>query len=150
MCDVGRDVCLRAYRRVSCCLKRAFPKSVAMQYANFMPGEWLPVRDRGYLRMVYERAMGLKVGVGGPDLLPHKPGQMSHCYPLIKQWARRVPTGIAVQDGNYEHQNPKTAQPVTKVEMSRRARGRYRMMRHTDRPMNRATIARTIHSRSAG
>jgi hypothetical protein len=98
-------------------LKRAFPKSVAMQYANFMPGEWLPVRDRGYLRTVYERAMGLKVGVGGPDLLPYKPGQMNHCYPLIRECAGRVPTGIAVQDGNHKHQNPKTAQPVTIPEL---------------------------------
>jgi hypothetical protein len=98
-------------------LKRAFPKSVTMQYANFMPGEWLPVRDRGYLRMVYEQAKVLKVGVGGPDLLPHKPGQMSHCYPLIRQCAGKVPTGIAVQDGNYEHRNPKTAQPVTLPEL---------------------------------
>ncbi|HET6668962.1 MAG TPA: hypothetical protein VFH15_01910 [Pyrinomonadaceae bacterium] len=33
-------------------LKRAFPKSVAMQYANFMPGEWRPDEDKGYLRAV--------------------------------------------------------------------------------------------------
>jgi len=94
-------------------LKRAFPKSVTLQYANFMPGEWRPVQDRGYLRTVYERARDLKVGVGGPDLLPYKPGQMSHCYPLIRESAGRVPTGIAVQDGNYEHKNPKTGQTVT-------------------------------------
>ncbi|HEY0528269.1 MAG TPA: hypothetical protein VGD02_05535, partial [Gemmatimonadaceae bacterium] len=31
-------------------LKRAFPKSVTLQYANFMPGEWRPTRDKGYLR----------------------------------------------------------------------------------------------------
>jgi hypothetical protein len=37
-------------------LKRAFPKSVAMQYANFMPGEWLPGKDGFYLRSVYQRA----------------------------------------------------------------------------------------------
>ena len=98
-------------------LKRAFPKSVAMQYANFMPGEWLPARDRGYLRTVYERAKELKVGVGGPDLLPRKPGQMSHSYPLIRESAGKVLTGIAVQDGNYGHRNPKTGRPVTIPEL---------------------------------
>ena len=98
-------------------LKSAFPKSVTMQYANFMPGEWLPDKDRLYLRSVYERAMELKVGVGGPDLLPYKPGQMSHCYPLIRQCAGKVPTGIAVQDGNYTHKNPKSEQPVTISEL---------------------------------
>jgi hypothetical protein len=94
-------------------LKRAFPKSVAMQYANFMPGEWLPDKDRSFLRSVYQRARELKVGVGGPDLLPYKPGQMNHCYPLIKECAGIVPTGIAVQEGNYEHKNPKTGKQVT-------------------------------------
>jgi len=98
-------------------LKRAFPKSVTMQYANFMPGEWLPGKDEGYLRSVYERAKDLKVGVGGPDLLPGKPGQMNHCYPLIREAARIVPTGIAVQDGNYQHTNPKTAQSITIPEL---------------------------------
>jgi hypothetical protein len=94
-------------------LKRAFPKSVTMQYANFMPGEWLPENDRGYLRVVYERARELGVGVGGPDLLPYKPGQMKHCYPLLRQSAGEVPTGIAVQQGNYRHKNPMTGNQVT-------------------------------------
>jgi hypothetical protein len=98
-------------------LKRAFPRSVTMQYANFMPGEWLPDHDQRYLRTVYERARDLKVGVGGPDLLPFKRRQMSHCYPLIRENAGRVPTGIAVQDGNYEFKNPKTGHEVTIPEL---------------------------------
>jgi hypothetical protein len=98
-------------------LKSAFPKSVAMQYANFMPGEWLPGNDRLYLRSVYQRARELNVGVGGPDLLPYKPGQMSHGYPLIRECAGKVSTGIAVQDGNYQYKNPKSEQPVTISEL---------------------------------
>jgi hypothetical protein len=98
-------------------LKRAFPKSVAMQYANFMPGEWLPGNDRSYLRGVYQRAKESKVGVGGPDLLPYKPGQMNHCYPLLKECAGITPTGIAVQEGNYAHKNPKTGQRITLAEL---------------------------------
>jgi len=98
-------------------LKRAFPHSVTMQYANFMPGEWLPDKDRGFLRTVYQRARELKVGVGGPDLLPYKPGQMNHSYPLIRECARSVPTGIAVQWGNYEYKNPKTGKRVTILEL---------------------------------
>ncbi|PYK58097.1 MAG: hypothetical protein DME21_16280 [Verrucomicrobia bacterium] len=100
-------------------LKRAFPKSVTMQYANFMPGEWLPDKDRCYLRSVYQRARELKVGVGGPDLLPYKPGQMNHSYPLIRECAGSVPTGIAVQWGNYELKNPKTGKRVTISELLR-------------------------------
>jgi hypothetical protein len=94
-------------------LKRAFPKSVAMQYANFMPGEWLPGKDEGHLRSVYQCARQSKIGVGGPDLLPYKPGQMSHCYSMIKTCAGITATGIAVQQGNYTYMNPKTSQQIT-------------------------------------
>lgn len=98
-------------------LKRAFPQSVTMQYANFMPGEWLPDSDKGYLRSVYRRAKSLQVGVAGPDLQPYKRGQMNHSYPLLRASAGIIPTGIAVQDGNYNAPNPKTGKPVTIAEL---------------------------------
>ncbi len=98
-------------------LRRAFPKSVVIQYANFMPGEWLPAADRGYLRAVYRAAKDLKVGVGGPDLLPNRPGQRNHSYPLIRDASGVVPTGIAVQDGNYEEVNRQTGKRVTVPEL---------------------------------
>lgn len=98
-------------------LKRAFPKSVAMQYANFMPGEWRPTNDRGYLLAVYRAAKESKVGVGGPDLMPHRPGQLKSSYPLIRDAAGVVPTGIAVQDGNLEEINPSTGKRVTAAEL---------------------------------
>jgi hypothetical protein len=94
-------------------LRRAFSKSVALIYANFMPGEWLPKHDRGYLRSVYEAAKESHVGVGGPDLLPYKPGQMGNSYPLIRDAAGFVPVGIAVQDDDYDYVNPKTGKPLT-------------------------------------
>jgi hypothetical protein len=98
-------------------LKRAFPKSVAMQYANFMPGNDPLDKERSYLRDVYQRAKELNVGLGGPDLLPYKPGQMRNCYPLLREYASGVPMGIAVQDGNYEFMNPKTSKQVTISEL---------------------------------
>jgi hypothetical protein len=94
-------------------LKQAFPRSVTMQYANFMPGEWLPGSDKGYLRSVYTRARELKVGVGGPDLIPYKPGQIKHSYPLLRAAQGTVPSGIAVQDGDYNALNTKTGKPTT-------------------------------------
>lgn len=104
-------------------LKRAFPKSIALQYANFMPSEWRPSRDKGYLRAVYQAARESKVGVGGPDLLPYKPGQMGSSYSLIKEVAGTVPVGVAVQDGNYEHVNPRTGKRVTIAEQIEFATG---------------------------
>ena len=96
-------------------LKKAFPKSIALQYANFMPGDW--ANSKGYLSAVYEAAREAKVGVGGPDLFPYKPGQMRNSYGLIKASADIVPVGIAVQDGNYEHINPQTNKRVTIAEL---------------------------------
>ena len=98
-------------------LKQAFPRSVVIEYANFMPGEWRPADDKGYLSSVYKAAKELGVGVGGPDLLPYKPGQMQHSYPLIRASAGSVVTGVAFQDGNYLHVNPKTGKRVTIAEV---------------------------------
>ena len=103
-------------------LKKAFPRSVALQYANFMPGEWRPTEDKGYLRAVYQAAKELKVGVGGPDLLPHRPGQLKGSYPLLRDAAGTIPTGIAVQDGNYEDKDPRTGKRITVPELLRFAR----------------------------
>ncbi len=99
-------------------LQRAFRQSVAVQYANFMPGEWLPDDDHGYLRDVYRAARELKVGVGGPDLLPGKPGQMKHSYPLIEDASADVPVAIAVQDDNQAFTNPQTKRRVTIEELN--------------------------------
>ncbi len=116
--DIYRDAIIENMKAI----KKAFPKSVTMQYANFMPGEWLPFNDMSYLRRVYQSAKELKVGVGGPDLLPYKKGQMNHSYPLISQFDDATPTGIAVQWGNYEYVNPKTDKQVTVPELLEFAR----------------------------
>lgn len=66
---------------------------------------------------MYKAAREFKVGEGGPDLLPHRPGQLKSSYPLIREVAGVVPTGIAVQDGNLKDINPKTGKPVTVAEL---------------------------------
>ena len=98
-------------------LKAAFPRSVTLQYANFMPGEWLPDNDKSYLRTVYKEARNLSVGVGGPDLLPFRLGQRNHSYPLIKASAGSIPTAVAVQDGNYADEDRKTHKRASVVEL---------------------------------
>ena len=55
--------------------------------------------------------------MGGPDLLPYKKWQMRNSYPLLKEFSGRIPTGIAVQDGNYRHVNPQTGKQVTIAEL---------------------------------
>ena len=82
-------------------LKQAFPISTTMQYANFIPGEWLPFDDKGYLRSIYEYGEKIGVGLGGPDLMVHKKAQLNHALALLHESKYNVPIGIAVQDGNY-------------------------------------------------
>jgi len=93
--------------------KGAFPRSVVIQYANFMPGEWLPLDDKGYLKSVFAYGASIGVGLGGPDLLVWRKSQMAHSYALLPGLHGRVPTGIAVQDGNYSVVNPRTNRKVT-------------------------------------
>lgn len=92
-------------------LKRSFPKSIAMEYANFMPG------GRPQLELVYKAARASQVAVGGPDLLPFRPFQRSNSYPLIRESAGVVPSGIAVQDGNYGDVNPDTGKRADIAEL---------------------------------
>ena len=94
-------------------LKKAFPKSVAMQYANFIPGEWRPYEDKGYLSDIYDFAVRERIAVGGPDLMPSREGQMKSSYPLIAAAAGRTHTGLAVQDDNLAEIDPKTGKLVT-------------------------------------
>lgn len=90
-------------------LKKAFPRSVTMQYANFMPGEWLPWEDRGYLQTIYAYAEKNGVGLGAPDLMVRRKGQLNHALAMMHEHEYTVPLGIAVQDGNYIGQTNSSA-----------------------------------------
>ncbi len=82
-------------------LKKAFPTSTTMIYANFMPGEWLPWEDKGYLKSIYKYGEEIGVGLGGPDLMVKRTGQLNHALTLMHEGHYTVPIGIAIQDGNY-------------------------------------------------
>lgn len=82
-------------------MKRSFPSSTTMIYANFIPGEWLPWTDKGYLRSIYQYGEEIGVGLGGPDLMVTRKGQLNHALALMHEGKYTVPIGIAIQDGNY-------------------------------------------------
>ncbi len=82
-------------------LKKAFPNSITMIYANFIPGEWLPNNDKGYLSSIYQYGEAIGVGLGGPDLMVTRKGQLNHALKFMHEGHYTVPIGIAVQDGNY-------------------------------------------------
>ena len=82
-------------------LKKAFPASVTMQYANFMPGEWLPLDDSGHLCAIYQYGEIIGVGLGAPDLMVERRAHLNHALAMMHESEYSVPLGIAVQDGNY-------------------------------------------------
>ncbi len=90
-------------------LKEAFPRSTTMQYANFIPGEWLPWEDKGYLKSIYAHGETTGVGLGAPDLMVRKKGQLNHAIAMMHESKYTVPLGIAVQDGNYIGQTNSSA-----------------------------------------
>ena len=101
--------------------RQAFSRSCVVIYANFMPGEWVPREDLGYLRSVHDHAASIGAGVGGPDILPHRKGQQAHSLPLIAGRKPGVIGAMAVQDGNLAERNPATGERVTVEEIHRYA-----------------------------
>jgi len=93
-------------------LKEAFPNSIAIQYANFMPGDKFPLGDDSYLESIYSYANEIEVGMGGPDVKVYKYWQMEHSMKFLKKYSDNV-KAVAVQWGNYEEINPKTKRQVT-------------------------------------
>lgn len=104
-------------RAIMSAARKALPKSTIIQYANFMPGEGLPDNDKGYLRSIYEHGAKIGVGLGGPDLLPHRLGQQNHSLKLLAERESDVVAGLAVQYGNLSARNPTTGKKVTVAEL---------------------------------
>ncbi len=95
-------------------LKQAFPKSAPILYANFM---FEHREAKSNLKDLYNYAKEIKLGMGGPDIKVYRKYQMENSYPLIRELHGIVPTGVAVQDGNYDIINVKTGKQVTVPEI---------------------------------
>lgn len=85
--------------------------------AGWAARRWDPAVQERFHKLLLAAAKESGVGVGGPDLLPHRQGQLKSSYPLIRDAADFVPTGIAVQDGNLEDVNPATGKRVEVSEL---------------------------------
>ena len=115
----SRELYKDAIIRYMAMAKKAFPKSVVIQYANFMPGEFLPYTDRSYLRELYAFAKANNIGMGGPDIKVHNKAHLNNGYKFLKEYSGSIVTGLAVQDGNYEEKNPATGKQVDVEEIFR-------------------------------
>lgn len=99
--DFSEETYIAGLKASMLALKQAFPISTTMIYANFVPGEWLPWNDKGYLRSLYQYGEKIGVGLGGPDLMMTRKGQLNNPLRLMHEGTYSVPIGIAIQDGNY-------------------------------------------------
>ncbi|MFJ3954509.1 hypothetical protein ACIPXV_31475 [Streptomyces libani] len=95
--------------------KKVFTKTPFIQYVNFWPGEWN--NSRNYMKRTFEFAKAHGIGLGGPDVLPNRPAQMENSYPFFKEYRGKLPiVAMAVQEPDFEYENPKTKKPYTREE----------------------------------
>ena len=95
--------------------RRVFKKSYVVQYVNFWPCSWGD--ERGYFRRFFEIAAREHIGVGGPDIVPNRPGQMKNSYPFLNRYKDKVPlVAMAVQDATLTYINPATQRRFTHAE----------------------------------
>ena len=92
-------------------LRKAFHKSVVMQYVNFFPGEWN--NDHHYISRFFSYAMNYHIGLGGPDVVPYREAHMKNSYPFFHNLKGKLLTGMAIQEPDYTYKNPETEEPYT-------------------------------------
>lgn len=87
-------------------LRKAFHKSIVIQYINFFPGEWND--DHHYMSRLFSYAMDHQIGLGGPDAVPFRKAQMKNSYPFFHKFKGNLLTGMAIQEPDYTYKNPAT------------------------------------------
>ena len=97
-------------------LKKSFVHSYVVQYVNFYPCEWN--NDKKYMSRTFELAKKLNIGLGNPDTVPYRKGQMANSYPFFNKYNDQIQTtAIAVQEPDYTYTNPQTKKPFTVKEL---------------------------------
>lgn len=95
--------------------RRAFQRTRVVQYVNFWPCEW--ANDQDYMGRLFAFAAKNNVGLGGPDIVPGRKGQMKNSYPFFNRYKGQLAfVGMAVQEPTLTYKNPKTGKPFTKDE----------------------------------
>ena len=95
--------------------RREFRTSHVVQYVNFWPCGWAD--ERGYFTRFFAILEKERIGAGGPDIVPNRPGQMKNSYPFLNRYKDRLPLiAMAVQDATLTYTNPATKKPFTHAE----------------------------------
>lgn len=95
--------------------RRAFAKSYVVQYINFWPCEW--DNDHNYMGRFFQNALDKNIGLGGPDIIPYRKGQMKNAYPFFNKFKDRLSiVAFAVQEPTRTYTNPRTNKKYTDEE----------------------------------
>lgn len=96
--------------------RRVFERTHVVQYVNFWPCEWED--DRQYMSRTFAFAADRGVGLGGPDIVPWRQGQMKNAYPFFHRYRGRLPlVAMAVQEPTLTYRNPETGRPFTREQI---------------------------------
>lgn len=97
--------------------RKAFRHSHVVQYVNFWPCEW--DNDHRYMSRLFALAQKNGIGLGGPDIVPHKKAQMKNAYPFFHRYKGKLPlVAMAVQEPTLTYTNPRTKKPFTRQEFT--------------------------------
>lgn len=95
--------------------RRAFTRSYVVQYVNVWPCEWN--NDHGYMSRIFDYAARNGIGLGGPDVVPYRKGQMKNAYPFFHEYKDKlIVIAMAVQEPTLTYINPKTGKQFTRAE----------------------------------
>jgi len=98
-------------------VRAAFQTSHVVQYVNFWPCEW--ENDHNYMGRLFAYAEANDIGLGGPDIVPYRKGQMKNSYPFFNQYKGKLSfVGMAVQEPTLAYVNDKTGKPFTREEFT--------------------------------
>ena len=101
--------------------RQAFTRSAVVQYVNFWPCEWN--NDHHFMSRAFAFAAAYDVGLGGPDIVPFRKGQMHNSYPFFHQYRGKLRlVAMAVQEPTLTYINPQTGKHFTREEVVRFAR----------------------------
>jgi hypothetical protein len=101
--------------------RRAFSYSAVVQYINFWPCEWNNNHD--YMSRIFEFAAAQGTGLGGPDVVPFRKGQMLNSYPFVHAYRGKLRlVAMAVQEPTLTYINPRTGKHFTREEIVNFAR----------------------------
>lgn len=95
--------------------RSVFDETHVVQYVNFWPCEWN--NDQAYMSRIFEFAAAHDVGLGGPDIIPFRKGQMKNSYPFFNRYKARLGlVAMGVQQPTLTYTNPKTGEAFTEAD----------------------------------